>query len=153
MEIFVILAGIITDQLTKFSAISIFKENPVVIIKGILSFTYVENFGAAFSMFENAYFILVPFSLLVTVFCGYFAIKARKASYKRLSVAISMVISGAVGNLIDRISRGFVVDFISADFINFPVFNVADILVVTGSVLTVALIFFTKEGSFLDSSK
>ena len=148
-----ILAGIITDQLTKFSAISIFRNNPVVIIKNVLSFTYVENFGAAFSLFENQFFILVPFSILVTVLCGYFVIKARKASCKKLSLSISMIISGALGNLTDRILRGYVVDFISADFIDFPVFNVADILVVTGGILTVALIFFTKEGALLDSSK
>ena len=148
-----ILAGIITDQLTKFSAISIFRNNPVVILKNVLSFTYVENFGAAFSLFENQFFILVPFSILVTVLCGYFVIKARKASCKKLSLSISMIISGALGNLTDRILRGYVVDFISADFIDFPVFNVADILVVTGGILTVALIFFTKEGALLDSSK
>lgn len=154
MEFIIILLTIFIDQITKYFSYNYLKAiQSFDIVKGLLSFTYVENTGVAFGMFKNVYFVLVPLTVLITVVCLYYMLKAKKHNCKLLSISLSLIVSGAVGNLIDRIIRGFVVDFIEVTFIEFPVFNFADICVVCGAILTVILVCFTKEGDIFDNKK
>lgn len=147
IAIITIIISIIIDQITKIKAIGL-KENLIPIIKGKLELVYVENRGAAFGMFQNKKLILVFLTLIIILAISVFLFK----NYNRLSIvsimSLSLIIGGAIGNLIDRIVRGYVVDFISYTFFNgydFPVFNVADICVVSGCILMIISLFFTKD--------
>lgn len=111
----------------------------------LIDFTYVQNTGAAFGMFSGKMNILAIISL---AFCIgviiYWIIK--KPQDKLLCISLSMIFAGALGNGIDRLSLGFVVDFIKTTFIDFPVFNIADIGITIGvTLLAIYLIFFDKE--------
>lgn len=137
----VILVGI--DQFLKYIAIISFKVQNVPIIDNVLILTYTENTGAAFSILRNHTWILTVATsiLLVALIILVFA-KKIKSHY--LLINFALVFSGGVGNLIDRIFRGFVVDFIYFKPINFPVFNFADICVFCGAVMFIIYILFLE---------
>ena len=133
----VLLAGI--DQLLKYVAITSFKVQNVPIIDDVLILTYTENTGAAFSILRNHTWILaVVTAILLIVLLALVFIKKIKSHY--LLINFALVFSGGLGNLIDRIFRGFVVDFIYFKPINFPVFNFADICVFCGAVMFIIYI-------------
>ena len=118
-------------------------------IDGIFHFTYAENTGAAWSMLQGArwLFVAIFVALTVLVLVEYFKRPLPFSTFERWCIAA--VYGGAMGNIIDRIFRGFVVDMIDLDFIgfqNFPVFNVADCFITCGCIaLFVSLAFFNKE--------
>lgn len=139
------------DQLTKLVVLNSLKpvEN-VDIIKGFFSLTYVENRGAAFGMLEGGKWIFLAITAAVVVLAAVYYIKMQKTKENLwLRVAMAMIVSGAVGNAIDRLFRGFVVDFLNFWIFgwDFPVFNFADILVVLGTILLAGgiIIFDGKE--------
>lgn len=111
----------------------------------LFDFTYVQNTGAAFGMFSGKMNILAFVSLAFCVgIIVYYIIKKPKE--KLFCIALAMIFAGALGNGIDRLFYGFVVDFIETTFIDFPVFNIADIAVCVGVfLLGVYIIFFDKE--------
>lgn len=148
--IYVILAALIiaADRLSKIFTVSAaevggkFGEIPY-----LADFIYVKNTGAAFSMFSGKVSAL---SVISALFCigviVYFIVKKPKS--KLMCTALALLFSGAAGNAIDRIANGYVVDFISLKFINFPVFNIADIAITVGAALLVIyMIFFDREQS------
>lgn len=110
-------------------------------IPGVADFLYVRNTGAAFSILNNNTVLL---SIISVVFCAavilYWIIK--KPQHVLLRAAVAMLFAGALGNAVDRIKYGFVVDFISIKWFSFPVFNIADISIVIGAVLGVIFILF-----------
>ena len=143
-----ILAFVAFDQYTKYLAVIHLKDNkPVIIINGILELNYLENTGAAFGMLENqkAFFIFVAVVTLCVI--GYVLLKMPDhKKYGILHVSLSLIASGAIGNMIDRIRLNYVIDFIYFSLINFPIFNVADMYVtVSTAVLVVLLLFVYKE--------
>lgn len=118
----------ILDRLTKrwiVSNFTLFESRPV--LPGILSITYVENTGAAFSLFTQYTSLLIIVSTLVIALVGWLAWQSKSA---KIRFALGLVLGGALGNLVDRALRGAVVDFI--DLHIWPVFNVADIAIVCG---------------------
>ena len=130
---------VLLDQLTKF----LIKQNlqlnqSVPIIKNILHLTYATNTGSAFGMFKgfNIYFIL--FSIVVIIGIFYYLKKILK-NEKLLQLAIGLLLGGTLGNLIDRLAYGYVVDFI--DFRIWPVFNVADSAVTISIMLLIFLLW------------
>ena len=128
------------DQVVKLWAINNLKPVGVIpVIDGVFSFIYVENRGAAFGIMQNMQLPLGIFSL-ICVIIGFVIIYANKVTDKWQVLAISLIISGGLGNFIDRIFRQFVVDMFATTFIDFPVFNFADCCVVVGSLLLVLLI-------------
>lgn len=144
---YIIIAIIVwlIDIITKISAVKFLMPiSSVEVIKNILSFTYVENRGIAFGMFagRRVFFILVSVIILaVVVFVVVKTPRQSRSAFLKLGGAL--VISGAVGNLTDRIIKGFVVDFIEVRFIDFPVFNIADIAVCVGAaMLIIHFLFF-----------
>ncbi len=101
-------------------------------IDGFIGWQYVRNTGAAFGSFSNSTTLLSVFTAVLLI-AGIVALLMGKIKNKFYQVCAVMVISGGLGNLLDRIFRGFVVDFIEVQFVNFAVFNFADILVTCGA--------------------
>ena len=146
------------DQWAKSMAYSTLRVNgPLVLIKGVFELLYSENRGAAFGILQGKqwFFFLVAAAVVIAVLV--FVAKLPSGSrYLPLYIAMILLLSGAVGNLIDRAVRGFVVDFFYFSLIDFPIFNVADCYVVCAAGLLILLIgFFYKEDelSFLSSKK
>ncbi|MBQ9842823.1 MAG: signal peptidase II [Oscillospiraceae bacterium] len=151
MRYFLMLASIagITalDQWTKaltLARIPLYGHVPV--IDGLFHLTYVQNTGAAFSSFEGMQWL---FALIFAVFTVWllWEFSGKRLPFKPLDRALIVAIyAGGLGNMIDRLRLGFVVDMIEVDFINFPVFNVADCFITCGCIaLLLHLIFFNKE--------
>jgi len=137
---------VIADQITKYFTLNNLKPiGSVEILEGILSFTYVENRGAAFGIMQNARWIFITFTLITIVAIIVYIIRT-KTKDKTLLTALSLILAGGIGNMIDRILRGFVVDMIEVTFIDYPVFNFADCCVVIGAILLgVYILFIYKE--------
>ncbi len=135
--IIIIVAGIIFDQITKFWAKNILSGMTTYsIIPNVLHFTYVENTGAAFNIFSDKQLFLIIITLVFIVLLGYlFYLLPKTKNYNLANLALALMLSGAIGNLIDRIFLSYVIDFIDFRIIHFAVFNVADSLVVIGALL------------------
>lgn len=146
MLYFAVCIGIIAiDMLTKLLAIkNLAPISTFPLWDGVFHLTYVENRGAAFGIFQNSRIFLILVTVLILTVLILTA-KKYKGRSKTLNTAIALISAGAVGNLIDRIFRGFVVDFFDFRLINFPVFNVADIFVCVGVMLIVVFILFFEE--------
>lgn len=146
---FIIMALLIAlDQYTKYLAVIGLKgKAPLVIWEGIFELRYLENRGAAFGMLQNqkGFFICVAFIILLAICFSLFKIPGEKR-YLWLRSLLVMIAAGAVGNMIDRIYMGYVVDFFYFILIDFPIFNVADIYVsVSCVVLAILLMFYYQE--------
>jgi signal peptidase II len=139
---------ILLDQLTKVWAVDRLKDQqPIVWIQGVFELSYVENRGAAFGLFQNQRILFLICMLVVLVAAAYIYVKlpAEKRFIPMRTIAV-FVGAGAVGNAIDRIFRGYVVDFFYFSLIDFPVFNVADIYVTVSMAFFLLLIlFYYKE--------
>ena len=137
----IILAGVGLDQLTKFLAVKYLEPvSTVPIIKNVLHLTFVTNDGMAFGMLDNQRWIFMSVSVIMIAVLCYLLFAGRLES-KLYTVSVAMIISGGIGNMIDRIALGEVVDFIDFRAINFAVFNVADSIVCVGAgLLVLALI-------------
>lgn len=121
-------------------------------VLNIFDITYVQNRGAAFSLLSGKLSLLSIISVAFCVAVVIWWIK-QKPTHPILCTAVTMIFAGAFGNAIDRIFRGFVVDYIRTLFINFPVFNIADIGITVGAVLLVVYtIWFDKEDKNADGS-
>lgn len=148
MEIVIILLGIILDRVTKLWAIkTLLLGKDIVIIKNFFQFSYLENTGAAFGIFRDKLMFLTAITIIV-VLCIIVYLFKFKHSSKILRISLALIISGAIGNLIDRIQYKYVVDFILLhykDAYYFPTFNVADILVSVGTIL-LALFIIKEDG-------
>ena len=137
---------IIADQVTKYFTVSMLKPvGSVEIIKNILNFTYVENRGAAFGILQNARLVFIVLTTIAVAAIIIYLLK-EKPRDKTLTCSLSLILAGAIGNMIDRILKGFVVDMIEVTFIDYPVFNFADCCVVIGAILLgIYIIFIYKE--------
>lgn len=136
MTIIIILSIIflIIDQITKILVVnSLVPGENIEIIKNIFSIIYTNNTGAAFSILLGKRIFLIVVAILIIGILLYY-IKKNKVDGKLNIIAFSLIIGGSLGNLIDRIVRGYVVDFISIKLgsYNFPIFNIADTLIVVG---------------------
>lgn len=146
LEIIIIILGIILDRVTKIWAHnSLAKISEIVIIKDIFSFSYLENRGAAFGILQNKVDFLSIVTLIIILVIVYYLFRYKPLS-RLMRISLSLIVSGAVGNFIDRVSYKYVVDFIMfhyKDAYYFPTFNIADILVVVGTALLA--IYLIKE--------
>ncbi|MBQ1281763.1 MAG: signal peptidase II [Oscillospiraceae bacterium] len=133
------------DQITKLLTLAnIPLGGYVEAIPGLFHFTYLQNTGAAFSILQGQrtfFLILTALFLAGMIFC-----LVKKIFPKPYFWFLAVITGGAIGNLIDRMRFAFVVDMIEVEFINFPVFNVADIFITCGAVLLVVYaLFFDKS--------
>ena len=126
--------GIFIDQITKLFA-NLYLKN-IVIIKNFFNLTYVENTGAAWGILDNNRIILIGVSIIAVLFINKY-INSETEVNKLTIVSYGMVLGGIIGNLLDRIFRGYVIDFLNFNIIgyDFPVFNIADTLIVIGIIL------------------
>ena len=136
------------DQWANSMAYNTLRVNgPLVLIKGVFELLYSENRGAAFGILQGKqwFFFLVAAAVVIAVLV--FVAKLPSGNrYLPLYISMVLLLSGAVGNLIDRAVRGFVVDFFYFSLIDFPIFNVADIYVTTATAALLCLLcFFYKE--------
>lgn len=150
ISIIIILFFVATDQFLKFvMANHILAENSVRdLIKigdwDIVGLRYVENRGAAFSSFEGARWFLIILTIILIVALTVWIIKEKNKS-PFMVYSGTTVISGGLGNLIDRIRLGYVVDYIEVRLFNFAIFNFADICVVLGAICLVVYIGFIEN--------
>ncbi len=138
--------AIIADQITKYIVVeNIEFKGTAPFIPGFMSFYHTRNTGAAFSMFSDQRWVFMVFSFISMGLIIFLLIKEYKR-HKLLNIALSMVLGGGIGNMIDRIRFGYVVDFFHTDFMDFAVFNVADCFITVGAVLLgVYVIFFEPK--------
>lgn len=146
------------DQWTKALAVKYLMGNDgIPIIDGVFRLKYLENRGAAFGMLQNQqlFFILMTIVVLILLCLIYFKIPVSKR-YLPLEYNTILLISGAIGNFIDRTTQNYVVDFLYFELIDFPIFNIADCYVVIATFLFAVLIMFyykEEELSFLTLKK
>lgn len=141
------------DQYTKQLAVTHLKgQDSFVIIDKILEFSYLENTGAAFSSFAGRQvFLILLTSIVIFVIIWKFMTLPDEKRFNGMRISLLFIVSGAVGNLIDRISNKYVVDFIYFVPINFPKFNVADIYITIGVALLGILLFFYYNDEEFDA--
>ena len=137
-----ILLGIGIDQLTKWLSVKFLSPiDTFPLIKGVLHLTYVENRGAAFGMLADHRWIFIVISSVTIIALLYVLYSGRFYKNDLYTVSFLLIISGGIGNMIDRTLLGYVVDFIDFRLINFAVFNGADSFVCVGAgILVLALI-------------
>ena len=130
---------ILIDQITKYL---IFYNYKILINKDFLLFRidYVKNYGAAFNIFTGSRLFLSFISIIFSILIIYLML--RRNNFKSIDLySYSFILGGTIGNGIDRIYKGFVVDFINLNIINFPVFNIADISINIGFIILLYNIF------------
>ena len=144
-----LFAGLIVaaDQVVKaLTVANISLAQDVPGLNGVFHFTYVRNTGAAFSSFEGAQWLFALIFLAFTALIVYDMVKKTMPFTTFERWCIAAIYGGGLGNMIDRVRLGYVVDMIEVDFIRFPVFNVADCFITVGCILLfVHLAFFNKE--------
>lgn len=142
---------VLLDQYSKYLAVVNLKGNePFVILKDIFQLEYLENSGAAFGILQNQriFFYLCAILIVGVVFYFYYKVPMEK-KFLPLRICGVFLLSGALGNLIDRARLSYVVDFFYFKLIDFPVFNVADIYVTLSAFMLILLIgFYYKETDF-----
>ncbi len=135
--VILIIAIVAGDQIAKyFTATGLAVGQSVTFIPGFMDFTYLQNTGAAFSMFSNATWVLalvsgVMAAVVIFLLCKY----GKKLNSRLFNLSMSFIAAGAIGNLIDRIAHGYVIDMMQFTFVNFAVFNVADCFVTFGAIM------------------
>lgn len=138
---------LVADQVTKLLTVAkIPLHGTVDFMPGFIQLTYVQNDGAAFSMLEGARWLFAVVFVLFAVFIVWEFSKKRLPFNTFDRFCIVAVFAGGLGNMIDRLRLGYVIDMIETDFMDFPIFNVADIFITCGCIaLMTSLIFFNKE--------
>ncbi len=137
--LYAIMIGVIAlDQLTKWLAVTFLEGNPSFPLwQDVLHFTYVENRGMAFGMLKDHRWVFMVFSTVAIIGLLYYLHRYRPKSMW-VQVSLAMIIGGGIGNMIDRISLEYVIDFIDFTLIDFAVFNVADSFVCVGAGILIA---------------
>ena len=142
---------VILDQITKSLAVTYLKDRPAFILwENVFELHYLENRGAAFGMLQNQKMFFV---FVAVIFLGVIIYVLMKApddkKYLPIHFLLTMIASGAIGNMIDRLRFDYVVDFIYFVLINFPIFNVADIYVtVATAIMVIQVLFVYKDNDF-----
>ena len=153
--IIIIIACVLLDQLTKLWAIeclAIFER--IEAIPFLINFCHIKNLGAAWGMFSDSRWIFIVISLAAIVLLPIFLYKYRKAPFL-FGFSLSLIIGGAIGNMIDRLfaENGAVTDFIEFAFMDFPIFNVADICICIGAALLFIYLAFMDKVVFPPDEK
>lgn len=156
IQIILFLLLIALDQVSKARFTAMLHENgDITLIPGVLDLHYLENTGAAFGIFRDRQWLFYILTAVILGVIVYILVKLYKGLFGYtgshtstisrticLGYGLAVLSAGAVGNLIDRIIHGYVIDFISLQFINFPVFNVADIYVTISCIFMVIYFIF-----------
>ena len=148
-------AGIVAvDQVTKIMTVTnISLHGHVEFLPGFLGFTYVRNTGAAWSSFEGMIWLFTLVFVVLTVALIWEFSKKRLPFTTLERWCIVAIYGGGLGNMIDRLRLGYVVDMIETEFISFPVFNVADCFITCGSILLLIHLFLVNKEFWKEDKK
>lgn len=145
------------DQVIKYVIFNTVRvSGSIPVIKDVFYISYTENIGAAFGMMKNYRWVFITFTMVIIAYLLYLLI-TRKVKSRLFVAAACLIVAGGLGNLIDRIFRGFVIDYLDFRLINFALFNLADTAISIGTgLLCIYLIFFAeragqKDGEVLDT--
>lgn len=150
--IFSIIIGVLLDQYTKILAVTHLKDaNSVPIIEDVFELHYLENRGAAFGILQNQHlFFVISGLILLTVGTILYVRLPYTKRMLPLRICLISIAAGAIGNMIDRVTLNYVIDFLYFKLIDFPIFNVADIYVTVSTFLVAFLILFYYKDEELD---
>ena len=154
LAVFAIILGIVgLDQLTKWLAFFYLRGEPSFPIwEDVLHFTYQTNRGAAFGMLSDSRWVFMISSTVAIVGILFYLIKYRPTN-KLLVVSLAMVAGGGIGNMIDRVALGYVIDFIDFTLIDFAIFNVADSFVSVGACLMILYLILDMVKEYKNTKK
>ena len=135
------------DQFTKYLAVVHLQPvREIVLIEGVFSLFYHENAGMAFGLFQGGRWVFVALTIIAMGFFVYFYTSLPKTRYHNIMrFFLLMLIGGALGNFVDRLIQGYVVDFFYFSLINFPIFNMADVFLVVSVFALAVMILFVRE--------
>ena len=147
MPLAFVMALLLIDQITKRLAVRHLRPiGTFQLINGLLHLHYHENSGMAFGLFQGGRWIFVILTVVILGFIIYLYATLPKVRFRTpMRFFLLMLIGGALGNFVDRVTQGYVVDFIAFSFVNFPIFNMADVFLVVSVFVLVALFLFTKD--------
>lgn len=139
-----VLLSVAADQLTKLAAVRFLKPGSVTALRGVLDFTYVENRGAAFGILADHrwVFLILSVAAIAAIFAYIIISKPRS---RLLLISLGLIAGGGIGNMIDRVRLGYVVDFIDVTFVKFYVFNIADSCVCVGCALLILWMILSER--------
>ena len=151
-SILAVIFFVCLDQVTKYLAITYLKDKPAIDIwKNVFCLQYLENHGAAFGILQNQMIFFIVSTLLIIGLISVLFIKmSAQKKFWPLRLCMIFVCAGAIGNFIDRVRFGYVVDFLYFELINFPIFNVADIYVTLSAIALCILLLFVYKDEDLD---
>lgn len=141
----------VIDQVVKFvMAGRLLQIGTIPLIDGVFHLTYCENTGAGFGIFAN-YTEILSILMIVIILAAIVYVIMKRPTNTWLVMALTFMTGGAVGNLIDRLRLGYVIDFLDFRIINFPIFNIADCFVTVGAIIfAVYIIFFSDKKEQVD---
>lgn len=147
LPIVYVIALLSIDQFTKYLASThLAPVGELVLLDGVFSLLYHENTGMAFGLLQGGRWIFVGLTMVAMGFFIYFYTSLPKTRYHNvIRFFLLMLIGGALGNFVDRLIQGYVVDFFYFKLINFPIFNVADVFLVVSVFVLAAMMLFVKE--------
>ncbi len=135
---------IVIDRVTKGWALIYLKDqDSIQVIPHVFSLNFVANKGMGFGILPSFGYIQVYLVILLLGVAGYYLWRYNLS--KGNKIAVSLILAGAIGNAVDRLLYGFVVDMLEITFFSFPVFNIADVCIVGGIILLMAMILFSKK--------
>lgn len=142
----VAIIALFADQTVKnIIAQNMLLNEKITILNNVLSITKIYNTGAAFGIFQNKTLFLALFSAVIIIGIFVYLVKNRNSLNFINKTAWGLILGGTIGNFIDRLSLKYVLDFIRLDFINFPIFNIADICINCGAALLIIYILFASS--------
>ncbi len=158
LDVVIMCLLIVLDQISKMWIVNhLMGHEPIVWIENVFELRYLENFGAAFGMFQNGKAFFLAAAVIMVLIISFILVKApNEKKYIPWHVFLTLIAAGGLGNMIDRIRINYVIDFFYFKLINFPIFNVADIYVSIGTVLLIIFVLFVcKEDdlSFISFKK
>ena len=142
--IIITITAILLDQVIKIIMKSKLFNSSILVIPYILKLTYVQNTGAAFGIGSNSTSMFVAVNIVIIGLITYFIFSKKDEINRPILIALHLIVAGGISNLIDRITRGFVIDYIDiSPLIKYPVFNLADMFIVVGCIIIA--IFLIKD--------
>ncbi|WP_057490292.1 signal peptidase II [Streptococcus orisasini] len=139
---FIVLLLVGLDQLSKVLVVKFIALGELVnVIPNVVSLTYLKNTGAAFSILENQQWFFTIITVLVLGAAAYYLIKYIQSDNVWLLAGLILIISGGIGNFIDRLRLGYVVDMVHLDFVDFAIFNAADTYLSIGVLLLIVALW------------
>ena len=141
--VLIVAAVVAFDQIIKNVVVKALADGPITVIKNFFYLVYVENYGIAFGMFKNKTLFFIITQCIISVLLA-FVIYKFQDKYISVTICLSLILGGAIGNVIDRIRIGYVIDYFSFTIFP-PVFNLADSAIVVGAILLSLILVFNKE--------